>query len=157
QILAAPASGRVSTVDEQTLADLRRALAEQAAIFSDDSPNLQALRARIADLEKRQSAAKSNPADVSQRTDVSPEIKVTFADLAGQLTFIAQEKDSVRRTLADLAQSVVDTETTSTMLSALERNYESTQAQYNEAAARLAAASTGQRIETESIGEKLTL
>jgi uncharacterized protein involved in exopolysaccharide biosynthesis len=158
QILATPAaSGRAPNPDEQMLADLKRSLAEQQSIFSDDSPNLQALRSRIADLEKRQSQAKANPVDVSDRRDVSPEIRVQFADIEGQLAFIAQEKATVGRTLDELARSVTETETTSTILSGLERDYESIQAQYNEAAARLAAASTGQRIETEAIGEKLTL
>jgi uncharacterized protein involved in exopolysaccharide biosynthesis len=157
QILAAPPSGRALTADAQMLADLRRVLAEQQAVFSEDSPNLRMLRARIADLEKRSSGEHANPTDISQRDDISPELRVQFADIDGQLAFIAQEKEAVRRTLADLARSIAETEVNSTMLSALEQNYETAKSQYNQTLARLAEASTGQRIETEAIGEKLTL
>lgn len=156
QILDAPI-GRAPTAEDQRLADLRRVLAEQEAMFSDDSPNLRSLRTRIADLEKRLMEARAAPKDIHERTDISPELRVQFADLDGQFAFIAQEKETVARALADLARSIADTETNSTILSSLERNYENAQTQHNDAVARLAEASTGQRIETEAVGQKLTL
>jgi succinoglycan biosynthesis transport protein ExoP len=157
KILAAPASGQALTADGQRLAELRRALADQQAVFSDDSPNLRMLRSRIAYLEKQISEPDAGQTDVAQRDDISPELRVQLADIDGQLAFIAQEKEAVRQTLADLARSIAETEMNSTMLSALEQNYETAQAQYNQAFARLAEASTGQRIESEAIGEKLIL
>jgi uncharacterized protein involved in exopolysaccharide biosynthesis len=156
QILATP-GGQAQTADEQTLADLRRLLAEQQAIFSDDSPNLGMLRARIAELEKRLSEKHADPEDISQRSDISPELRIQFADINGQLDFVATEKETIQKTIAGLARSIADTETNSTILSALERAYETAQAQHNEAVSKLAQASTGQRIETEAVGEKLTL
>jgi uncharacterized protein involved in exopolysaccharide biosynthesis len=157
QILATPMSGNAPVAGDQGLAELRRTLAEQESIFSNDSPNLRILRTRIADLEKRLSEAHASQTDMSQRTDISPELRVQFADIDGQLAFIAQEKEEIARALAELAKSIADTETNSTALSALQRSYEIAQAQYNEAVSKLAAASTGQRIETEAMGEKLTL
>jgi polysaccharide chain length determinant protein (PEP-CTERM system associated) len=157
QILAAPLSGRALTADEQALADLRRVLADQEAIFSENSPNLQALRLRVANLEKQLSGQHADQPDISLRNDLSPDLKVQVADMNAQLAFIAEEKKAVEHRLVDWARSIAETEMNSTMLSALERNYETAQTQYNEAVARLAAASTGQRIEAEAIGEKLTL
>jgi uncharacterized protein involved in exopolysaccharide biosynthesis len=157
QILASSANGGGSTSTRQKLADLQRALAEQESIFSEDSPNLQMLRSRIADLEKRLSEERAEATDMSQRADISPELRVQFADIEGQLKLIAQERQSVEGTLADLARSIAETEVNSTTLSVLEQSYATAQTQYNEAAGRLAEASTGQRIENEAIGEKLTL
>lgn len=72
QILAAPGTGGSPTADGQTLADLRRALTEQQAIFSDDSPKLRMLRSRIADLENRLSGDHAVPTDILKRNDISP-------------------------------------------------------------------------------------
>jgi succinoglycan biosynthesis transport protein ExoP len=155
-ILAVPANGSASA-EEQRLADLRRVLAEQQSIFSDDSPNLRALRARITELESRLSGTRPDPLDISQRRDISPELRVQFADTEAQLDFTTKEKESVGRSLSELARSITETEMNATKLSALERNYETVERQHNEAVARLAEASTAQRIETDAIGGKLTL
>ncbi|MDW6021565.1 hypothetical protein SAZ10_07275 [Mesorhizobium sp. BAC0120] len=157
QLSAAPTTGRAPTPDELTLADLQRLLGEQQGIFSEDSPNLQMLHSRIEAIEKRLAQQRAAPVDISQRKDVSPELRMQFADMNGQLEFIAQEKEAVKRTLADLARSTADTEMNSTVLGALQRTYETTQAQYTEATSRLAEASTKQRIETEQVGQKFSL
>ena len=151
------ASGRARNADEQTLVELRRSLADQEGIFSDDSPNLAILRARIAELEKRRSGPPSGTQDLSQRSDLSPDLRVQAADLEGQLAFIEEEQVSTRRTLVDMARSIADTEMNATRLNALERTYENAQTQYNGAVTRLAEASTGQRIEAEAVGQKLSL
>jgi uncharacterized protein involved in exopolysaccharide biosynthesis len=157
QIIADTVHPSAPTADEQMLMDLRKILAEQRAVFSDRSPNLQMLRARIAELENQLATRPTGPTDISQRDDISPDLRVQFADINGQLGFIAQEKEAIAKTLSSLANSIAETAGNATVLSTLERTYETAQAQHNEAVARLAEASTGQRIETEEIGEKLSL
>ena len=146
-----------ATPDEQTLADLRRALAEQQAIFKQDSPNLRALRDRISALEQALVAKRTTTEDASQSKEVPPEVQMQLADIDSQLAFVAQEKESLTRLLADLSQSIARTAGTATVLATLEQSYQTAQTQYNDATARLAEASTGERIESQAIGERLAL
>jgi uncharacterized protein involved in exopolysaccharide biosynthesis len=151
--------GRTATSDAQLLAELRRALAEQQGMFSESSPNLRALRKRIADLEqsiaRRPSAGAAGEA--SPRNALPPELQVQLADIEGQSAYIAEEKKELAESIASMANSIAATTKNAAILEALDRSYQNAQAQYNEATAKLAQASTGERIEAEAIGEKLTL
>ncbi|RVD59178.1 lipopolysaccharide biosynthesis protein [Mesorhizobium sp. M2D.F.Ca.ET.185.01.1.1] len=149
--------GQGALADDQQLTELRRSLAEQETIFNDGSANLVALRTRVADLEKRISEKGKAVTDVSRAVGMSPELRLQLADAEGQLSLITQEKEAIGPLLDDLKRSIADTEMNSTKLRALEQNYEAVQTQYNDAVARLANASTGQRIEKEAVGQKLSL
>jgi uncharacterized protein involved in exopolysaccharide biosynthesis len=149
--------GQGALADDQQLTELRRSLAEQETIFSDGSANLVALRTRVTDLEKRISEKSKARTDVARVAAMSPELRLQFADVEGQLSLIAQEKESIGPLLDDLTRSIADTEMNSTRLHALEQNYEAVQSHYNEAVGRLADASTSQRIEKEAVGQKLSL
>ncbi|WP_027164351.1 hypothetical protein [Mesorhizobium sp. WSM3224] len=149
--------GQGGPADDLQLAELRRSLAEQETIFKDGSTNLVALRTRVADLEKRISEKDKTVTDVARAAGMSPELRLQLADTEGQVALIAQEKESIGPLLDDLTRSIADTEMNSTKLRALEQNYEAVQKHYNEAVARLADASTGQRIEKEAVGQKLSL
>ncbi|TPI50224.1 hypothetical protein FJW05_03965 [Mesorhizobium sp. B2-9-1] len=149
--------GQGAAADDQQLTELRRSLAEQETIFKDGSANLVALRTRVADLEKRISEKGKTAMDAPRAAGMSPELRLQLADTEGQLSLIAQEKESIGPLLDDLTRSIADTEMNTTKLRALEQNYEAVQTHYNEAVARLADASTGQRIEKEAVGQKLSL
>ena len=149
--------GQGALADDQQLTELRRSLAEQETIFKDGSANLVALRTRVADLEKRISEKGKTTTDVSRAAGMSPELRLQLADAEGQLSLIAQEKESIGPLLDDLTRSIAETEMNATKLRALEQNYEAVQTHYNDAVARLADASTGQRIEKEAVGQKLSL
>ncbi|TPN85045.1 lipopolysaccharide biosynthesis protein [Mesorhizobium sp. CU2] len=149
--------GQGALADDQQLTELRRSLAEQETIFKDGSTNLTALRTRVADLEKRISEKGKTATDVTGAAGMSPELRLQLADAEGQLALIGQEKESIGPLLDGLTRSIADTEMNSTKLRALEQNYEAVQTHYNEAVARLADASTGQRIEMEAVGQKLSL
>ena len=149
--------GQGALADDQQLTELRRSLAEQETIFNDGSANLVALRTRVADLEKRISEKGKTVTDVSRAAGMSPELRLQLADAEGQLSLITQEKDSIGPLLDELTRSIADTEMNATKLRALEQNYDAVQTHYNEAVARLADASTGQRIEKEAVGQKLSL
>jgi uncharacterized protein involved in exopolysaccharide biosynthesis len=149
--------GQGALADDQQLTELRRSLAEQETIFKDGSANLVALRTRVADLEKRISEKDKSATDAARAAGMSPELRLQLADAEGQLSLIAQEKESIGPLLDEVTRSIADTEMNSTKLHALEQNYEAVQKHYNEAVARLADASTGQRIEKEAVGQKLSL
>ncbi|MBS3649427.1 lipopolysaccharide biosynthesis protein [Pseudaminobacter sp. 19-2017] len=144
------------TPEQQMLQDMKRALADQLSIFSDGSPNIVALRARIGSLQKEMqtdTATEKRPAG----NKVTSEYGVQVAEIEARLSYIDQEKAAISRELAELNKSIAATANNDTVLRALERNRENIQAQYNAAVARSAQASTGEQIEIRSKGERFSV
>ncbi|MGO4833676.1 hypothetical protein AB4144_15530, partial [Rhizobiaceae sp. 2RAB30] len=85
------------------------------------------------------------------------ELDFQLSDIDDRLHYIAQQKPIITKNLADLSQSIAATPGNETLLSALERNRQNVQTQYNTAVARLAEASTGQEIEMRSKGVRFSI
>jgi len=149
----AAGSGPVSP-EQQQLQDLNRALSEQLAIFSETSPNVVALRARIAAL---QDVLRSRTAvGVDRKTGFS-DLDLQLSDIDGRLSYIAKERPTIARDIAELTKEIDATPGNETVLNALERNRTNIQTQYSAALARLAEASTGEQIETLAKGARFSL
>ncbi|MBW4656740.1 MAG: hypothetical protein KME20_27395 [Kaiparowitsia implicata GSE-PSE-MK54-09C] len=139
------------TPTEQSLLALRQSLFQQQALFSDDSPTITALRARIATLESEvvgsagQSGAPRNARDIE------------IDSIDDRLEAIAAERQLIESSIEALDRSIAETPANETKLNALERDRQNVQAQYDSAVARLAEASTGQQIELLLKGERLSL
>lgn len=146
------------TPEQQVLQDLNRALSDQLAIFSEDSPNIQALRKRIAAVQEslRDGQANSESENSGSKLAMS-ELDFQLADIDDRLRYIAKQKPVITNNLADLAQTIAATPGNETVLSAFERNRQNIQTQYNTAVARLAEASTGQEIEMRSKGVRFSI
>ncbi len=147
----------LTTPEDQMIADLRRALTEQRAIFTETSPNIVALRQRIETLEAELQAKRSDTTQEADPGGMPPELRLQLVDIDSQLKFLATEKEAIDQNLADLDRTISATVENGTVLKRLQIAYENAQSQYNDAQQRLAEASTGARIEQESVGEKLTL
>jgi len=133
---------------------LNRALSEQLAIFSETSPNVVALRARIAAL---QDVLRSRTAvGVDRKTGFS-DLDLQLSDIDGRLSYIAKERPTIARDIAELTKEIDATPGNETVLNALERNRTNIQTQYSAALARLAEASTGEQIETLAKGARFSL
>lgn len=149
------AVGNVGPVsaEQQMLMDLNKALAEQLAIFSEDSPNIVNLRARIAAL-RGQNATKPGAATSKQPSSA---LDLQLADIDKRLEAIERERASLTQSIADLTKSVSATPATETGLNVIERNLGNIQTQYNTAIARRAEASLGTQIEARSDGGRFSL
>lgn len=150
------------TPEQQILMDLNRALAEQLAIFSETSPNIVALRARITALQTRLMAgsSKEEPKDkVSSAAGNGSAfgLDLQLSDIDKRLKTIDAEKVSVSRSIDDLNRSITGTPASETALNSLERNRQNIQMQYNAAIARRAEALTGEQIEARSDGGRFSL
>jgi succinoglycan biosynthesis transport protein ExoP len=149
------------TPEQQILMDLNRALAEQLAIFSETSPNIVALRSRIAALQSRliTGSSKENPDKASSATEKSAPfgLDLQLSDIDKRLTAIDAEKGSVSHSIDDLNRSITGTPASETVLNSLERNRQNIQMQYNAAIARRAEALTGEQIEMRSDGGRFSL
>ncbi|MBZ9993100.1 GumC family protein [Mesorhizobium sp. BH1-1-4] len=137
------------TPDQQMLQDLNRALVEQLATFSETSPTVLALRAQISSVQRR--IQDNKPTDSSGKAAPS-EYELQMSDIDERLSFITQERQSIAKNLVDLAKSIDATPANESALNSLERNRTNIQAQYNNATAMLAQASTGEQIESASKG-----
>lgn len=149
------------TPQQQILADLNRALAEQLAIFSETSPNITALRARIAsmqdDLLSRSSNETKNGNAPPARQTAPFGLDLQLSDIDNRLQAVAVEKTSAARGIEDLTRSITGTAASETVLNSLERNRQNIQMQYNAAIARRAEALTGEQIEMRSDGGRFSL
>lgn len=148
------------TPEQQMLAELNRALSEQLLIFSEASPNISALRLRIASLQNsllaiKPEGTKKAGAAATQGTPFG--LNLQLSDVDKRLQAVAAEKVSVARRIEELTQAISGTPASETALNSLERNRENIQTQYNAAIARRAEALTGEQIEMRSDGERFSV
>jgi succinoglycan biosynthesis transport protein ExoP len=146
-----------SSPESRSLDDLRQALGTQLALFSEDSPTIKALRARIAavtaQVRIQQTVSQPGTATSLPLTDADFEL----ASIADRMKAIAQERAAIAKKNNQIDASIIATPGNETALNALQRNHQNIQAQYDAAVARLAEASTGQQIELRLKGERLSL
>lgn len=146
-------TGEPLTAEQQMLMDLNKALADQLAVFSETSPNIIALRARIAALRGKAAPNKERGVDNKAQSGLD----LQLSDVDRRIDAIEQERVQITQKIADLTQSIRATPATDIRLNALERTLSNTQTQYNTAIARRAEASLGQQIEARSDGGRFSL
>lgn len=144
--------------EQQMLSDLNRALGQQLTLFREDSPNVVALRARIARLQRDMiktpsSAAEDRDQDTVPRFGLDLQLK----EIDERLQAIAGEKTRTAASIAVLARSIEATPASETAFDALMRRRENIQTQYNSAIAGRAEALTGAQIELRSDGARFSL
>ena len=141
------------TPEQQLLQDLNRSLSEQLTIFSEDSPTIVALRARIASLQKEQQKANAG----GEAAPGSSELAMQLSDIDERLEFISKERAHITASLASLEKSIAATPGNESVLLSLQRDHANFQSQYNAAVANLAQASTGEQIEARSKGIRFSM
>ncbi len=146
-------TGEPLTAEQQMLLDLNKALADQLAVFSETSPNIVALRARIASLRARVVPNKEPTGDNKAQSGLDLQV----SDVDRRIAAIEKERALITQKIATIAQSIGATPSTDASLSVLERTLANTQTQYNTAIARRAEASLGQQVETRSDGGRFSL
>jgi succinoglycan biosynthesis transport protein ExoP len=146
-----------ATPEQKSLDQLQQVLVEQLAIFSEDSPGIKALRARITALQADVRAKPTAVAASADSNHVPTEMDLELASINDRLGAIAQEKASIAKEFDSLSASILATPSNETTLNSMLRNQMNVQAQYNSAITRLAEASTGKQIEIRLKGERLSL
>jgi uncharacterized protein involved in exopolysaccharide biosynthesis len=139
------------TPEQQSLQELRQSLVQQRGLFSDDSPTVSAIRARIASLEQDIMGGTGELAAPRSARDIE------IANIGDQLAAISVERAMIERSIEALDGSIAETPGNETKLNSLQRDHQNVQAQYDSAVARLAEALTGQQIEILLKGERLSL
>jgi len=146
-------TGEPLTADQQMLLDLNKALSDQLTIFSETSPNIVSLRARIASLRGKVLPNKQEGADTKAQSGLD----LQLSDVDRRISAIEKEHAEITETIAALTQSITATPATDIRLNALERTLSNTQTLYNTAIAKRAEASLGKQVETRSDGGRFSL
>lgn len=140
--------------EEAQLRKLKDDLATALIIYSPQNPQVKLLQGKIALLEatvKTQLEGRNPEASGLSAFDLQ------ISDLDSQLAFSSEQKQAIEAELISLQASIDVTPNNSIALDALQRDYDNIQTQYNDAVARLAQASTGERIEALSKGQRITV
>lgn len=154
------------TPEQRLLADLRSELSELLAVYSESNPRVVVLRSRIAALETNLgSAAIEVPIDPEAVTETSTPVlsrestvlAVQLQEIDSVVEFNAEQIANIRAELEKLIGSIERTPNNTVALEALQREYDNVQRQYNQAASRLSAAATGERIEILAKGQRISV
>ena len=158
------AQGPRLSPDEERLREMRAQLDESLSIYSETNPRVRVLKARIAQLEERIERGAQAADDTAGEEAETPEARRGAATLELQLSEIEtrigvlqEQREETQARLAELSETLEKTPANSVALDELQRDYANIEQQYNTAVDRLARASTGERIETLSRGQRLSV
>ncbi|WP_171189094.1 lipopolysaccharide biosynthesis [Ruegeria sp. HKCCC2117] len=148
---------QAQTQAQQQLAQLRNQLDNQLVLYSESNPQIKLLRARIERLEDvvaAEQAAGSVPADTQTGNSA---LDIQLAQLDSQIAAEEDKRAVIEERLTDLTLTIDQTPANAITLAELQRDHDNIQTQYNNAVTRLASASTGERIEVTSQGQRISV
>jgi len=139
------------TPEQKQLEDLRRQLTAAQAVYAPSHPKIKVMEGQIKQLESVVAQQVGNaPAGASP-------LDLQLADIDARVSALEEQKTQTQETLDKLNDAINRTAANGVQLAALERDYSNIQTQYNAAVTRVAEASTGERIEVLSRGQRLTV
>ena len=148
--------------DEQRLQEMRFQLDETLSIYSEDNPRVKVLQARIKQLEERidkkavTQTQKSNGDSPTQRRG-SATLDLQLSEIDTRISMLQEQRIEIGERLENLSESLAKTPANTVTLDELTRTYTNIEEQYNMAVDRLARASTGERIEALSRGQRISI
>lgn len=147
---------RQLTPEQQRLRNLKDELAASLSILSPENPKVKLLQAQIDGLE-RIVAGQSAAGRLGPEGQALTPFEIQLADMDGQIKFLQDQQELVRKEMAELKESIEATPGNAIALQTLERDYENTRQQYDRAVANKARAETGDMIEALSKGRKISV
>lgn len=160
-------TGRVGGLEEKNLTPAEQALkqaedelSQAMLVYSDTNPRVRMLGARTEQLRQRVEDERANATNDPKDDEVKSGNSTLDFQLAGidtRVSALENQRYSLEQTIQELTSTIERTPANAIALDELEREYENVQGQYDAAVARLADASTGERIELLSRGEKISV
>lgn len=145
------------TQTQQQLTQLERQLNNDLGVYSDQNPRIKLLRSRIARLQEEVAAEQAaNPTQPTQQTGNST-LDLQIAQIDSQIEALEGQQVVTNDRLAEITAAIEKTPANAITLAELQRDHNSIQNQYNTAEASLARASTGERIEVTSQGQRISV
>ena len=149
--------GQPQTRTQQQLSQLRNQLDNQLAVYSESSPQIRILRARIARLEKVVATEQASNSAASSAQTGNSTLDLQLAQLDSQIAALEDQRIVTETNLKKVTLTIDQTPANAITLAELQRDHNNIQTQYNTAVARLASASTGERIEVTSQGQRISV
>ncbi|TMV07022.1 lipopolysaccharide biosynthesis [Ruegeria sediminis] len=145
------------TQAQQQLTQLRSQLNNQLAVYSENNPQIKILRARISKLEETVAVEQAaSAANTSAQTGNSA-LDIQLAQIDSQIAALEDQRVTISDRLKRLTLTIEQTPANAITLAELQRDHDNIQNQYNSAVGRLAEASTGERIEVTSQGQRISV
>lgn len=170
ELTGAAASGSGSAVprlsqEQLQLEELKASLEAALAIYSDRHPQVNMLKARIGKLEAAIASRPQAAPTPADETDVAteaeqqypPVLVVQLDELNSRRKSLEEQKVLVEAELEDLEKTIARTPEVTIALEELDRKYGTIEAQFKLAEERLSLAQVGDRIETRSRGQRITV
>lgn len=154
---------KVLSREEQQLHDLRIQLDDTLVVYSSENPRVKLLKARIDKLEAilvERAGATPQEQDVPDSEtvpDLPPILTIQLNEADSRIAVLKDQKTAFQVQLDTLNDSIAKSPGVSIALEALNRKYASIQQQYDQTENRLSKAQTGDRIETRSRGQRMSV
>ncbi|RWR29846.1 lipopolysaccharide biosynthesis protein [Sinirhodobacter populi] len=142
--------------EQQRLQTLKAELAELESVYASNSPRVVSLRNRINQLETNL-AAQSGQTVTGESDPAKAVFDLQMADLDTKLKQAQDQSTALTEQMTKVQDQIDRTPGNAVTLESLQRDFDNMQAQYNRAADGLSRASTGERIETLSRGQRMSV
>lgn len=146
-----------TTPEQQRLDALRNQLSDALAVYSEENPRVQLLKSRIAIAEEAVRGLPATNDNLAAETTGNAMLDVQLAEISSRLKVIEQQRATTEKQLNELNETIKQTPRNSIRLDELQLDYQNIQLQYNTAVDRLSRASTGERIEVLSRGQRISV
>ncbi|RWR26060.1 lipopolysaccharide biosynthesis protein [Sinirhodobacter populi] len=150
-------SGAQLSPQEQRIQQLRNELAELESVYASDSPRVVSLKRRIAQMEAAFAASSGSQTSGENADPAKALLDAQTADIDARLKQLAEDHNRLQAQLTSVQEQIDRTPGNAVTLESLQRDYDNIQSQYNRATDSLARASTGERIETLSRGQRMSV
>jgi polysaccharide chain length determinant protein (PEP-CTERM system associated) len=145
------------TPSQQQLDQLQRQLSNDRAIYSETNPRITLLQARIEQLQEVVAAEQVTSSGQAAAQTGNSSLNLQLAQIDSQIETLADQRIVIAERLAKLTATIDQTPANAIILAELQRDHDNIQMQYNAAVSRLAQASTGERIEVSSQGQRISV
>lgn len=146
--------------DEQRLQEMRAQLDETLSVYSPENPRVKMLEARIKQLEERiasRATTEEPESSTSAPSRGSITLDLQLSEIETRISVLQEQREESLARLEQLNETLAKTPANTVTLEELDRAYANIEAQYNMAVDRLARASTGERIESLSRGQRISI
>lgn len=148
------------SIEEEQLIVARAELEHAISTYSESSPRVIRLRARIEKLEAVVAAQVAAAVPEAGGDEISPQEAMLNATLAGidsRIQALAAEQVETHEELDTLQKSIARSSANGIELAALQRDYENIQIRYNTAVNNLNQARMSERVETTAQGQRISV
>lgn len=143
---------------ERALQSAQAELEELLLVYSPTNPRVKIVKGRIAQLEERvKSELDAKPEKTNVEDTGNSALDFQLAGIDTRVAALEAQREKLQVDINDLTDTIERTPANSIALEELQRDYQNVQDQYNAAVDRLADASTGERIELLSRGERISV